>query len=438
MRFFFYLIAMIEKIYKYYSKTYSVSIDSRKVKPGDVFFALKGENSDGNKFAKNALQNGAIAAVIDNPEYLSDGCILVDNSLKTLQKLANYHRNTLRAKVLAITGSNGKTTTKELIKAVTSKKYKVKATDGNLNNHIGVPLTLLSITPDIDIAIVEMGANGVNDIAELCDIAQPNYGIITNIGRAHLGGFGGFEGVKKAKGQLYRYLAENDGVVFFNDKNIILRELIDIYKPSNPVPYSKFINNAIVSYDSDKLFINVKIQEGDAELLVKTNLVGDYNLENILSAYVIGRYFNIEPCQINGAIEEYVPNNKRSQLIKTEKNTVILDAYNANPTSMMHALQNFKSLEVKNKVAIIGEMLELGEYSNQEHSKIVKLLSELNLDSILLVGDGFSKVNLPVNAKYFADVYQCLSYLKESPLKDKFILVKGSRGVKLEEILSLL
>lgn len=430
---------MIENIYQEYKKTWQVTTDSRKVTKGSIFFALKGENHDGNTYAAMAIDNGAALAVIDNPAYLCDRCILVENSLFTLQLLANYHRKKLNTKIIAITGSNGKTTTKELLYTVLSKKFTTKATVGNFNNHIGVPLTLLSLSPDIEFAIVEMGANHPKDIAQLCEIAQPDYGIITNIGRAHLGGFGGFEGVKQAKGELFEYLSLHEGTVFFNPKNHILVELVDKHKVKNAIPYNEYIQNFSVHSDSTNPYLELSLlDKSGLAITIQTKLVGSYNSENVLAAYAVGKYFGLDSESIKNAIEEYYPSNNRSQLIKTKSNTVIMDAYNANPSSMEQALMNFSKIERSNKVAILGEMLELGEYSHIEHKKIADLAFSQQLSAIYLVGSEYEFSKSMANVKFFLTVDECLEYLKKEQIEGAMILLKGSRGVRLEKLLDVL
>ncbi|HOK86991.1 MAG TPA: UDP-N-acetylmuramoyl-tripeptide--D-alanyl-D-alanine ligase [Tenuifilum sp.] len=427
---------MIEYIYKRYTNSFHVTIDSRNVKVGSIFFALKGENNDGNAFAADALKNGAVLAVIDNPIYLTQGCVLVDNSLHALQQLANYHRQRLNTKIFAITGSNGKTTTKELLFAVLSKKYKTKATIGNLNNHIGVPLTLLSLTPEVEFAIVEMGANHPGDIDELCRIAEPDFGLITNIGRAHLGGFGGFEGVINTKGELYKYLVSKRETIFYNHQNPILVELLKRYKAQSAIPYSNFVDDCIIDETNTDPFLSLTIKDKENIAAIQTHLVGNYNVENVMAAYAVGRYFGVDINSIIDAIEKYVPSNNRSQLIKTQNNTVIMDAYNANPSSMEHALKNFGKLSYPLKVVILGEMLELGEYSTDEHKKIADLASSMNFDKIFLVGKGFANIN--GNFHYFDSALDCANYLRRNPLINATVLVKGSRGVKLEQVINVL
>jgi len=427
---------MVEFIYKEFEKSYHVTIDSRKVQPGSIFFALKGENNDGNTFAPSALKNGAALAVIDDPQYMTKGCVLVENALIELQQLANYHRNKIKAQIFAITGSNGKTTTKELLYTVLSRKFNTNATVGNLNNHIGVPLTLLSITPDVDFAIIEMGANHPGDIHELCRIAEPDYGLITNIGKAHLGGFGGFEGVKNTKGELYKFLVSKKGTIFYNHQNSILIDLLKSYEAQNAIPYSNFVDDCIIDETNTNPFLSLTIKEKENKVEIQTNLVGNYNVENVMAAYAVGRYFSVDITSIIDAIESYVPSNNRSQLIKTQNNTVIMDAYNANPTSMENALRNLAKLSASKKVAILGEMLELGEYSAEEHKKIVDLASSMNFDKIILVGKGFASIN--GNFHYFDSALECVDYLRHNPLINATVLVKGSRGVKLEQVIHVL
>ncbi|HDP75743.1 MAG TPA: UDP-N-acetylmuramoyl-tripeptide--D-alanyl-D-alanine ligase [Bacteroidales bacterium] len=427
---------MIEYIYKRYTNSFHVTIDSRNVKAGSIFFALKGEYNDGNAFAADALKNGAALAIIDNPNYLTKGCVLVDNSLQTLQKLAHYHRQRLSTKVFAITGSNGKTTTKELLYAVLSKKYITRATIGNLNNHIGVPLTLLSITPEVEFAIVEMGANHPGDIDELCRITEPDFGLITNIGKAHLGGFGGFEGVKNTKGELYKFLVLKNGTIFYNHKNTLLFDVLDRQKAQNIIPYSNYIDDCIVDESNTNPFLSLAIKEKENKVAIQTNLVGSYNVENVMAAYAVGRHFGVDINSITDAIAKYVPSNNRSQLIKTQSNTVIMDAYNANPTSMEHALKNFEKLSFPLKVVILGEMLELGEYSADEHKKIVDIASSMNFDKIILVGKGFASIN--GNFHYFDSPLECVDFLRHNPLINATVLVKGSRGIKLEQVIQVL
>ncbi|HOZ15943.1 MAG TPA: UDP-N-acetylmuramoyl-tripeptide--D-alanyl-D-alanine ligase [Tenuifilaceae bacterium] len=428
---------MLENLYQHFIKHPIVTTDSRHVPQGSIFFALKGDNFDGNKFAQSALELGASMAVIDNPEYLSEGCFLVDNVLRTLQSLANYHRRKLGIKIIGITGSNGKTTTKELLAAVLSMKYNVYATKGNLNNHIGVPLTLLSLTSNNDLAIVEMGANHPGDIKELAEIAEPNYGLITNIGRAHLGGFGSFEGVISTKAELYGFIEKGGDKVFYNQTNSIINDLIVRYHlEKRSVAYSSFCSSYDIIREMGNPFLALKVKLDDETILVQSNLVGDYNAENLLAAITVGRYFDVDITAIKNAIESYTPTNNRSQFLKTDKNTVIMDAYNANPSSMDAAIRNFASLNSFNKKVIIGEMLELGEYSEVEHKRIVELLVSLGFQDVFLVGDGFRSVH--DKYLFFSNSDECMDYLKNHSISGCTILLKGSRGVRLEKLMELL
>lgn len=429
---------MIEDIYCKFTRKPTVTTDSRNVPAGSIFFALQGKNVDGNRFAHDALRSGASWAVIDNAAYYTDGCILVDDALETLQSLANYHRKKLGVKVIGITGSNGKTTTKELLFSVLSAKYKVSATKGNLNNHIGVPLTLLSLTEDIDMAIVEMGANHPGDIRELVDIAEPNFGIITNIGRAHLGGFGSVEGVINTKSELYQYISEHDGVVFYNQNNPILDQLVQRFElRGRAIQYGDICRSVEIMNINQSPFLNLNIgiSEKVNTLELRTSLVGNYNTENILAAITVGRYLGVNAEDIRKAIEGYVPTNSRSQLLKTPHNTIIVDAYNANPSSMEVAIRNFAGLASISRVAILGEMLELGPYSTDEHLKIVTLLKDFGIRAIL-VGKGFDGIY--DNFQYFEDAGECAKYLRLNPITNSAILLKGSRGVGLEKVLECL
>lgn len=427
----------LNELYSFFCKSSGVCTDSRNVLKNSIFFALKGDNFDGNKFAKCAIDNGALLAVIDNAEYYTEKCFLVDDVLKTLQNLANYHRNILKTKIIGITGTNGKTTTKELLAAVLSQNYKTVATKGNLNNQIGVPLTLLSITPDVEVAIVEMGANHVSDIEELVNIAGPNYGLITNIGRAHLGGFGSFKGIVKAKTELYLYIKNSNGVVFYNDNNPILTEQIDILNITGAVSYSSIISDVKLLRNEDPyLHISFRIVGHNVKHELFTNLVGDYNLENVMAAISIGIYFGVDIESIKYAIANYVPTNNRSQFVKTQSNTVIMDAYNANPSSMELSIKNFASIEAKKKIVILGEMLELGEFSPAEHEKVVTLLEANEFDTAILIGKNFN--GLQNSYFYFDSADSCVEYLQEHTINGYTVLLKGSRGVKLEKILEFL
>jgi UDP-N-acetylmuramoyl-tripeptide--D-alanyl-D-alanine ligase len=448
---------MIEKLYAHFLEHPVVCTDTRNIKPGSIFFALKGGNFNGNQYAAQALENGCSLAVVDEEEYVSkdatkkDSYFLVKDVLNALQELSNHHRGQLNIPVIGITGSNGKTTTKELLNAVLSKKFNVLATVGNLNNHIGVPLTLLSVTKEHEIAIIEMGANHQGEIELLSQIADPDYGIITNIGKAHLEGFGGIEGVKKGKSELFRYIQqkntrspEGKGKLFVHGDDEVLislagdcnkvtygtKKLYDIVGNMNSTAGSEYISfQWATRYNA----VNIKNSE-----VVNTQLVGVYNYYNLLCAACVGNYFAIEDSKINEALREYSPSNNRSQLQKTAHNTLILDYYNANPSSMTLALENFASLKHPNKMVILGDMLELGEESGKEHSAIVDLLKQKNIDNALLVGPLFIEAGSNSNLKTFANSDDALNYLKVNPVKGTTILIKGSRGIKLEKVLDVL
>ncbi|MHC1705469.1 MAG: UDP-N-acetylmuramoyl-tripeptide--D-alanyl-D-alanine ligase [Tenuifilaceae bacterium] len=429
----------LEKIYKLYLENPLITTDSRNVVNGSIFFALKGESFDGNKFAVEAINKGCIASVVDDPDIKSDKCFYVNSVLETLQTLSTLHRKTLGLKVIAITGSNGKTTTKELINCVLSQKYKVLATKGNLNNHIGVPLTLLSLSKDIEIAIVEMGANHPGEIKFLSSIANPDYGIITNIGMAHLDGFGSFEGVKKTKGELYGYISEMDGTIFYNSKNNHLSDLVKQYDlENNSITYGFGLKSVKIKEAANSPYLCLEVIQKDTSspIFIQTALVGNYNFENVLAAITVGLYMDVSIESIKVAIETFQPSNNRSQLVKTSYNTIILDAYNANPSSMELSLRNFALLEGDKKIAIIGEMLELGNYSEYEHNRIANIVKSLGFSMVIMVGKGFEKYS--DNCIFFLDSDQCEKFLSEHLIRNSVVLVKGSRGVKLEKVLDQL
>ncbi len=426
-------IMTTKQIHQLFLNSKGVCTDTRKIKTNTIFFALKGENFNGNLFSKQAIELGASYAIIDEKEYkTSEKHILVDNVLTTLQELASYHRQYLQVPIIALTGSNGKTTSKELINAILSSNYKTTATAGNLNNHIGVPLTLLSMTKDTQLGIVEMGANHQGEIDFLCSIAQPDYGYITNIGKAHLEGFGGIEGVLKGKTELYRHLKKNDNLIFINkdDKKLVSAASgMRIYGFSTSTESEVRVElldidpNVVVNYEGIK---------------IESNLIGAYNFTNIAAAITIGSYFKISPTDIKNAIESYIPSNNRSQIINKDSYTIILDAYNANPTSMEAALDNFAKLNYDHKIAFLGDMFELGEDAAKEHQYIVNKINQLDIEEIFLLGDNFfsTQCNNPRIKKHksFEDLEGNLS-LK---IKKGAILIKGSRGMKLERILDIL
>ena len=422
----------IEKLHQLFLKYPQVCTDTRNIEPNSIFFALKGPNFNGNKFAAEAIRNGANYAIVDEEEYIEgEVFILVDNVLQSLQELANFHRNYCTAKIIGLTGSNGKTTTKELIHAVLSKKYSTIATKGNLNNHLGVPLTLLTIKEETEFAIIEMGANHVKEIEFLCNIAQPDYGYITNFGKAHLEGFGGLEGVIKGKSELYDYLIANKKFIFLNADDPIQVSKLSTYP--NKFGYSGLDDKYYkINLLEAKPF--VKLETG--ETIISTQLIGSYNFTNCAAAVLIGTYFDVPMEDIKNAIEAYVPDNNRSQIVDKKEYHIILDAYNANPNSMEAALEHFEGITGTNKVAILGDMFELGEQAHEEHQKIVDLATGMNFDRVYLIGQNFSKTRS--NFTKFPTFQDLSDYLKSNKLKKGNLLIKGSRGMALERILDYL
>lgn len=438
----------ITEIHKIFLASSGICTDSRKIKKNSVFIALKGENFNGNLFAANAIKKGCLCAIVDEKEYCtSKKIILVNNCLTTLQELALFHRKKNNIPVIAITGTNGKTTTKELITRVLGKKYQIHANKGNLNNHIGVPLTLLSITKKTEICIVEMGANHIGEINHLCQIAQPTLGLITNIGHAHIEGFGSLEGVIKAKKELFDFLIENDGILFVNKDNIHVRELVPgkcdfSYGISKDNSIFGIINS-IDPFLSISWGTNIKQNINNttnkkAIRNINTQLVGSYNFENVLSAICIGKYYMICDKDIKDSIEGYIPENNRSQLFVSKRNTILLDAYNANPSSMKAALENFSDMKAAHKVIILGDMLELGKTSIEEHLKIVKYLSDKKFQKIYLVGSIFSGLDLPKKISSFKSTTELKKHLGNNTIDSSTILLKASRRIGLEDLVSLL
>ncbi|MBY0487165.1 MAG: UDP-N-acetylmuramoyl-tripeptide--D-alanyl-D-alanine ligase [Flavobacteriaceae bacterium] len=426
----------IEELHNIFLKSEGIVIDTRKIIKDSIFFAIKGEKFDANTFTEEALNNGASYVIIDNKEYFIDQrTILVDNVLKTLQELAKYHRTYLNIPIIALTGSNGKTTTKELINQVLSQKYNTKATIGNLNNHIGVPLTLLSFSKNTEIGIVEMGANHQKEIEFLCNLANPDYGYITNFGKAHLEGFGGIEGVIKGKSEMYNYLNTNQKTVFVN--------LDDKLQEEKTRTIKRYTFSQSQNDDAD-----IKITKTTANPLVRiefnyieinSNLIGLYNSNNIAAAITIGNFFNVPNLDIKKAIESYIPENNRSQIILKNSNEIILDAYNANPTSMLLALENFIQLDKKNKIIIIGDMFELGNESDYEHKNIIKFLEKIDEINCFFIGNYFYKNKISKNNfSFFKDFEQFKSYLNIHTLLNNTILIKGSRGIALERVLEFI
>ena len=425
----------ISKIYALFNQHSSVSIDTRSIKPKDIFFAIKGPNFDGNNFALEAIKKGASYVISDNSTISkkSDKIIYVDNSIKALQKLANYHRRKLNTKIIAITGSNGKTTSKELILNVLKSKYKTTATKGNLNNHLGVPLSLLEINENTDFGIIEMGANHINEISQLCKIAEPNFGYITNFGNAHLEGFGSIEGVIKGKSELYNYLINNKSLIFNNSENIKQNSLINNYKNT----YSFGINsesNCIINKSDSENSLNVSYQNK----IIKSTIYGDYNFENICIAIAIGEYFEVDFKNIKQGIESYLPDNNRSQISVKNNNTIILDAYNANPTSMSLALKAFKKTNYKNKMIIVGDMFELGKDSNHYHQEIINRLEKINDCIIYIVGEYFCKTKHSDRIESFSTTKKLINNLSKTNISNYSILIKGSRGMQLEKIIEFI
>ena len=422
----------IEKIYQLYSQKYIVTTDSRKVEPGCVFVALKGEHFDGNDFAYQVANDNVAACVIADRKDLPhhERLFIVDDSLSALQELAKLHREKCNTPIIGITGTNGKTTTKELVASVLSQKYNIIYTQGNFNNHLGVPLTLLQIRPETEIAVVEMGANHPKEIELLCSLAQPNFGIITNIGKAHIEGFGSFEGVVKTKNELYDYLRNNNGKVFLNNDNQLLK---DLAKDLNFISYGKDTNadyHATIISSNPYLSINWNGKE------INTRLVGEYNFENVMAAITAGCQFNIEQELIIKALENYSPTNNRSQFIKTEKNEVVMDAYNANPVSMYNSIKNFRNICDDNHLLILGDMKELGSESLNEHQEILNLIKRLEFCNVILVGSEFNKINNEFQS--FLNVDELISHINQNEISGKKILVKGSHSIHLEKLINIL
>lgn len=412
-----------------------ITTDSRNCPKGSIFFALKGDKFDGNQYAGKALASGCVYAVIDNPDYyIGERTILVDNVLKTLQQLAHHHRKVLGLPIIGITGTNGKTTTKELLAAVLSTKFNLLYTEGNFNNHIGVPLTLLRLTHDHEMAVIEMGASHPGDIKELVDIVHPNYGIITNVGRAHLEGFGSFEGVIRTKGELYDYIRRSKGKIFIKKENEYLQS---IAKGIEQITYGNgddaFASGQVVSCDPFLVF-NWK-QQGKLHT-VETRIIGSYNLDNVLAAVAVGRFFKIPAERISRAIAAYEPTNNRSQFKKTDNNELIIDAYNANPSSMKVALDNFITMPVQPKAIILGDMRELGPTSDELHAEVVAQIKKGQFDKVFLCGEHFSKVGKEFSP--FATTEAMVEELRKQPLKGYHILIKGSHSMGLEKLADIL
>ena len=425
---------IIEELYKIYRDHPSVQTDTRKLKSGDIFFALKGPNFNANSFALQAVESGAAYVVIDEKEFQIPGkTILVPDVLSAMQELAKHHRKQFNIPFIAITGSNGKTTTKELIHAVLSSKYKTYTTEGNLNNHIGVPLTILKIEEDAEMAVIEMGANHLKEIESYCKIAWPTHGLITNCGKAHLEGFGGIEGVRKGKGELFDHLRKlTHGFAFVMWDYDYLRDMSKGI--SGIIKYGTESNDHVIGkVSNNSTFLEVEIIQGLDNRKIKTQLVGDYNLPNVLAAVTVGKFFEVPENNIRSAIENYVPSNSRSQLIEKDSNKIILDAYNANPSSMKLAIENFAKTKDANKILMLGAMAELGKESLQEHEAIIELVKQYSWKEVVLVGGDFLK--LPHAFHLFEDSTKAKEWLSQQQFKNSYILVKGSRSMKMEKVL---
>jgi UDP-N-acetylmuramoyl-tripeptide--D-alanyl-D-alanine ligase len=430
----------IEDLYKSFLQSTGVSTDTRKIEKGNIFFALKGPNFNANDFAAQALESGAAIAVVDEERVVPIGdqrYFLVEDTLKALQELANYHRRKLDIPIIGLTGSNGKTTSKELLHAVLKQKFKTTATIGNLNNHIGVPLTLLSINKDTEIAIIEMGANKQGDIQELCEIAEPTHGFITNIGKAHLEGMGGPEGVLKTKTELFQHLRANNGKVFINSQDPILSNMAKRFE--NPVLYPTKEDFCQVEFLGADPFVKFKVENDGQEYL--SSLIGAYNFGNIATALTLGKYFGVPIDKAVKAIVDYRPSNMRSQLLEKRSNLIILDAYNANPSSMEVAVHTFGQMTGKKyKMVILGDMYELGESTLSEHKKLGELVSNYNFDKICFTGKHIqvALTTAPIRSLYFPDPFSFRNWLQDSKLEDHLILIKGSRGMKLEGLVDFI
>lgn len=430
-----------KELYSIFKDSSGVTTDSRSGAPGRIFFALHGDNFDGHHYVEQALNKGCIKAVIDDNDFAVPGkTILVDNVLTSLQQLACYYRQTFNIPVLAITGSNGKTTTKELVREVLSRRFKILATCGNLNNHIGVPLTLLKLESDHEIAVIEMGANHIGEINALCNIAMPTHGLITNIGYAHLEGFGSYEGVKKAKGELFRYLKDTGGTAFINSDRselVNISQELRLKQLTYGTGEGHFVGGTLLDH-GEHLEAELTSRGFAGTLKIKTRLTGTYNFENVLAAAASGIFFGVQPEEVKYAVENYIPGNNRSQITTTPNNKLLMDAYNANPDSMLAAITNFSSLQGENKSVILGDMLELGEYAEEEHIKIVNVVKCLDFKEVMLVGEVFKRIPAPDNFIRFEDTGQLVDWLKINPLASRFILLKGSRGIKLEKCTEVL
>lgn len=432
----------IDQLYKIFRQSSGVCTDSRAIQPGSLFFALKGETFDGNLFALKAVESGASYAVVDDSSLPSDErLILVDDVLSTLQQLARHHRRELGLPIIGITGTNGKTTTKELISRVLMTEYRTSFTQGNLNNHIGVPLTLLKMDENTQIGVVEMGASAPGEIATLVSVCEPDYGIVTNVGKAHLLGFGSFEGVVRTKGELYDYLKNNDGTVVYNIGNPNLCSMIEEREPIKSIPYGmKYEDASLLPVTSENPYMRIRLDSGE---VIETQLVGSYNADNVMAALAIGKLFFIDAKASYEAICSYMPTNNRSQLVNGKYNKIIIDAYNANPTSMRAALSNFAVMEKRLSAMVLGDMLELGEESQNEHMGILEIISGMNADILFFVGKEYREAarsfgDIMSKAHFFDTSAELKEYLLSNQLKEHTVLVKGSRGTCVEKVVEAL
>lgn len=420
-----------EQLYELYLQHPSIQTDTRKLKHGDIFFALSGPNFNGNDFAAKAIKLGAAYAIVDAAIANEDGRIIkVDNVLDSLQLLAKYHRERFNIPFIAITGSNGKTTTKELVSAVLASHFTTYTTQGNLNNHIGIPLTLLQVREDAEMAVIEMGANHLKEIENYCEYTEPTHGIITNCGKAHLEGFGGIEGVRKGKGELFDYIRANHGTAFIFSDYEYLHEMSRGIK--NIITYGTADSYVTGKALASETYLRVQIINEDSPVIIQTQLVGDYNLPNVLCAVATGKYFNISIEKIIKAIESYAPGNSRSQLLIKRSNHIILDAYNANPTSMKVAIENIAKIKSDSKVLMLGGMMELGEESLQEHQNIIELIQKYQLQKVILVGGDFKKINH--SFLYFNNTAETAKWCKQQKFENTYFLIKGSRSIQMEKI----
>ena len=423
-----------DKIYNLFLQSNGISTDTRSVEPGQIFLALKGPNFDANAFAREALEKGASYAIVDDDTLEDERAIVVPDGLQTLQQLATLHRSHMEIPVVGLTGSNGKTTTKELMQAVLATKYRSYATPGNLNNHIGVPQTILRCPSDAEIMIVEMGANHIGEIASLCQIAQPTCGLITNVGKDHLEGFGSPEGSLRANSELFQYLLETEGVAFINSEDPVLANMAKRF--DDPVFYPGKDDFLHVSLEAASPFVEYAHENGDK---VRSQLAGGFNFYNIAAALCVGKHFEVDPQAADQAIESYTPANNRSQWVETEHNNVFLDAYNANPSSMEVALESLAAVHEVPKAVILGDMFELGEYEEEEHKALGQKIAALNFDAVLLCGQAMEHAAKEVpSALHFLTTQDCVAHLRETPLKDHVVLVKGSRGMALEACMKYL